>query len=363
MKVCIDGVEITQCKNCKYHEVHEIVLVDDFDHDFGTYCSLVEDEHDSYERHTYSGRINKRMIGGDDWDVSEAEVPDWCPFVLKQYEEQLDVILDSSEWNTMMKTIDENPFGSQKLIAEHGKRHAKKVFFAAEGFLRDITKYKFNNFYYNDHWCSTQRDECLLAFAAMLHDVGASVDPTSGHTAMSVKIAKETFLSRTTLNDEDKEVILKAIANHSDGTQLVQEAKATLVREKGKLFSSPLRSELAVPVALLLGDKLDITADRIKDDYLKTFGEDPEFDKYCEEVKKIKKVEFKFVDPGKNKYGDSLPVTRAELHYTVDKDFDFNVLTFWSSCIRVPRMVAKDILGLRSFAVLVNGQRKYLSKF
>jgi hypothetical protein len=197
----------------------------------------------------------------------------------------------------------------------------------------------------------------------MLHDVGASVDPTSGHTAMSVKIAKETFLSRTTLNDEDKEVILKAIANHSDGTQLVQEAKATLVREKGKLFSSPLRSELAVPVALLLGDKLDITADRIKDDYLKTFGEDPEFDKYCEEVKKIKKVEFKFVDPGKNKYGDSLPVTRAELHYTVDKDFDFNVLTFWSSCIRVPRMVAKDILGLRSFAVLVNGQRKYLSKF
>ena len=262
----------------------------------------------------------------------------------------------------MMKTIDENPFGSQKLIVDHGKRHAEKVLFAAKGFLRDITKYKFNNFYYNDHWCSTQRDERLLAFASMLHDVGASVDPTSEHTAMSVKIAKETFLSRTTLNDEDKEVILKAIANH-DGIKLVQEAKATLVREKGKLFSSPLRSELAVPVALLLGDKLDITADRINDNYLKTFGEDPEFNKFCEAAKKIKKVEFKFVKPGKDKYGDSLPVTRAELHYTVDKGFDFNALTFWPSFIRVPRMVAKDILGLRSFAVLVNGQRKYLSKF
>ena len=373
MKALIGDALISQCKDCRFHEVHEIVLDDDFDHDFGTYCSQVEDDREGFERHTYSGRINKKMIGGDDWGVSDAEVPDWCPFIINQYEKLFDKIAKSSGWGDMLDTIEANPSGSQKLIPDHGRRHAKVVALAAADFLDELEKYRFEKFCYHEIWCSTKRNGWLAAIAALLHDVGASKDPTSGHTAESVVIAKEmlkTFTDNTGKDeekvfivDEDVELILKAIANHSDGGKLIDEAKALFEQGKKATVLPDMPSEIIVPAALLLADKLDVTKKRVGRRYLKTLGEDPEFDAFCEAASKIKKAKFKFTKPGKDKNGDRLPVTGAELHYTVDEGFDFKALKFWPPCILVPKMIAKDILGLKRFSVFVNNQKKNIDFF
>ncbi len=357
--------KIEKCNQCVHHEVHQIYTADSFECDMGIYCSITEDKRDSFERHTHDGYVDRKLVSSDDYDVPIVDIPGWCPLVLKAYEELVDEIVDSDEWQGMMDKIDENRSGSQKLIAQHGRIHAKSVVENAIDFLEKLEKYQFENFYYHSAWCSTQRNQWLVSIAAMLHDIGLAKDTTTDHAVVSAEDAKKYFLNRAMIDDVDKGIIVKAITSRSNGRALVDEAEQTLrVKRDGKYKRKAcLETELVVPVALILADKLDITRERIKDEYLNSIGEDPEFDDFCEAVKKISKVEFKFIDPGEDGEGNPLSVKKAELHYVVDDGFNFNAMKFWPSFIRVPRMVAKDILGLRSFAVFVNGVRKNISDF
>jgi hypothetical protein len=72
--------EVQNCSKCPFHETHQIITPDSFEHEIGIYCSEVEDTTEDFARHTYDGTVNKKLVVADDWNVEEyARVPGWCP--------------------------------------------------------------------------------------------------------------------------------------------------------------------------------------------------------------------------------------------------------------------------------------------
>ena len=73
---------IKTCTHCQPSRKHQIWTPDSFEHVSGIYCDKVNDATDSWERRTYDGRIEKKLIASDDWDVDKyAYIPDWCPLL------------------------------------------------------------------------------------------------------------------------------------------------------------------------------------------------------------------------------------------------------------------------------------------
>ncbi|MBR3169250.1 hypothetical protein IKF23_02305 [Candidatus Saccharibacteria bacterium] len=91
--------EVDNCTKCPFHERHSIVTADSFEHEMGIYCSLTEDESDSWWHYTYDDRITKKLVAADDWRPEKyANVPSWCPFIMKQYKALLANTYYSEEW-------------------------------------------------------------------------------------------------------------------------------------------------------------------------------------------------------------------------------------------------------------------------
>ncbi len=79
MRVTIT-VDVENCFQCPFHEEHRILTPDSFEHEFGIYCSEVDDDTDCWKRRTYDGEVNKRLIAnGEFLRERDAAVPDWCP--------------------------------------------------------------------------------------------------------------------------------------------------------------------------------------------------------------------------------------------------------------------------------------------
>ena len=63
---------IENCCDCPYSYKENILTADPFEHEYGVYCSKVEDNN------SYNGR--NKLVAADDWDVKKySQVPDWCP--------------------------------------------------------------------------------------------------------------------------------------------------------------------------------------------------------------------------------------------------------------------------------------------
>ena len=255
-------------------------------------------------------------VGGGD------KIPDFCPFVLKRLEEVLKTMDSVSGYSIPKKYInqierkqvdDPNP----KFGADHGWKHAARVYKYGASFLESLIPYGLNS-----PDC-IQKQELMLAIAAKMHDIGLA-DSAQNHSIHSAELTKKYFESKKVDIDlEDACVIAHAIYNHSDG-----EVTNTMV-----------------DAALILGDKLDVTSERIV----------RVTDKITAELTKVESVEYTIFGTNGNAEG-------AELSYIASDDFDVEALKEWPKCVEIPKMITTKFLKLPTFRFMVNGEEIDIKK-
>ena len=231
---------------------------------------------------------------------------------------------------TVLKTIEESGEGTipkkfikqverkqkddpnEKFGADHSWRHIRRVSEIGMDFLEHCVAYGYSSA------DTVLKEKLLLQIAAYLHDIGLA-DSANNHDIHSAELAKK-YLSgpKVDIDLEDAYTIVHAVANHSDGKEM----------------------NTIVDVALILADKLDVTADRIV----------RVTDKITAECMKIQATEFKL-------HGKLMKAERAELRYTVDKGFDLSIFKAWPKAIKIPYRVATEYLGLKDFRFFVNDEQ------
>jgi HD superfamily phosphohydrolase YqeK len=205
-------------------------------------------------------------------------------------------ILEDVQWNAWMEEIGNfDSDDAKEFMCDHGRGHTMRVREYAQDFLTQV---------------KAQRNELELAeVACLLHDIG-NVRGREGHAKYSEEMARE-YLSKFGMSGEDIEVVAQAIGDHSGGKNM----------------------RTLVGAALILGDKLDVSCERL------TPG--VELNELCEELRKLKKITYTV--------GDEI----ATLNYEVEGEFDTSLLRFWWKCLSVPEMVA-GFVG-RGFRFTING--------
>lgn len=134
-----------------------------------------------------------------------------------------DLLMNDKELNNIINSI--NKVNEDYLLACHGRYHTTFVIKMIENLL---TKLNF--------------DENIIELgkiAGLLHDIG-TIDGKKGHAKRSTEMCGY-FLDKTKLTQESKDIIIHAIADHSNGDEI----------------NSP------VGAALLLADKIDISKNRV----------------------------------------------------------------------------------------------------
>ena len=306
------GKEIEKCNDCPHHEVHDICTADSFENETGIYCGETDDFTDSWERYTYGGRIDKRLsYSYDTWESSEAPVPNWCPLLIEQYvetEDKLKALLDKKKttWCT-------------------------HIYGPAVLFLKMLEDNWFKGFFYHASFQPTKRDYHLAIIAALY-----SAAP------------KDTDLNLE-LSDEDMKIIEAAIKQldcSANGQDLAESFKRVKDEAKGKIFLPALKTDLAVPMAILLARRL---MGPVEESYTP--------------LDMHQKIEFSLVGQ------EDSPIDTAELRYTIDKKYNIeefaNMLKRGDNpnYVLIPRFIAKDILGLKHFNFYINDEKISITKF
>ena len=244
------------------------------------------------------------------------EVPDFCPFVIQRLKKVLDTIQEGTVGTIPKKYINQverkqKDDPHEKFGADHSWRHIKRVTEIGVDFLEHGVAYGYSSAN------TVLKEKLLFQIAAYMHDIGLA-DSAINHDIHSASLT-EKYLSSSKIDIDirDAYMIVHAIANHSDGGEI----------------------NTNVDAALILADKLDVTADRIV----------RVTDKITAECLKIKAAEFKL-------YGKLGKAKGAELRYTVDEGFDLSVFKAWPKAIRIPYRVTTEYLGLKEFKFLINGE-------
>jgi len=130
------------------------------------------------------------------------------------------LLLNDPSLNDIIDDINDN----MGLCSCHGRYHAMYVVDTVEFILTSLS--------YDEHIIQ------LGKIAGLLHDIG-NVGGKAGHAEKSAIMCVE-FLDKTLLSKADKNTIIQAIADHSDGDNIVS----------------------AVGAALLIADKSDVSKNR-----------------------------------------------------------------------------------------------------
>ena len=193
-------------------------------------------------------------------------------------------IMMDEEYNGYMRKIDTLHFiDDGKWDWEHGMAHAVRVSHYVRQFLTDLHE-------------DADIIECGRV-AGLLHDIGLVEGVKSGHALRSAEKAA-CYLEKFSLSQEKKEMIVQAIADHSNGKNI----------------------QSAVGAALYLADKLDMAYHRVISSTIK--------DSVNMAFMKVKRVE--------------LELTENELciDYHTEPDFDMHILTCWKKAILAPLQVS-----------------------
>ncbi len=136
-----------------------------------------------------------------------------------------DLLNNDKELNDIIDSIDK--VNEDTLLACHGRYHTTFVINTIESLL---TKLNYS------------KDIIELGkIAALLHDIG-TIKGKKNHAIRSSEMCKQ-FLDKTTLSKEDKDIIIHAIKDHSNGNDINN----------------------AIDAALVLSDKIDISKNRVLD--------------------------------------------------------------------------------------------------
>lgn len=134
-----------------------------------------------------------------------------------------DLLKNDKELNNIIDSI--NKVNEDNLLACHGRYHTTFVIKTIENLL---TKLNFEENIIE-----------LGKIAGLLHDIG-TIEGKKGHAQRSSEMCIK-FLDKTKLSKENKDIIIHAIEDHSNGNEI----------------NSP------VGAALLLADKIDISKNRV----------------------------------------------------------------------------------------------------
>lgn len=195
-------------------------------------------------------------------------------------------IINNPKWNSCMDAIDSLTVDNTEnhhFMCEHGRGHALRVVDYAQKFLEDLGESK--------------ETVALGKIACLLHDISLENGEKANHSYRSADQAKE-YLEDTDMDDNSKEMVYHAIKFHSDGEELNNNIDA----------------------ALLLGDKLDVSHERVITGI--------SLNALCKELLKIKKIEYQ------------LQPETAILQYNVEPDFNYQQLHDWGKSITIPYKVA-----------------------
>ena len=353
--------EVENCTKCPFHEVHQLASgrSRDYgvyyyspieDYDTGIYCSLTQaPDPDDRVQDTTDGHILKRLIVADDYPEKWADVPAWCPFIIKGYAELFDRIRHSDRWQSHMVANADNPNNYPYLGFDRGVNHVKNATKQALTFLDNLVKCSFESFCYGDyHYPSTERDKWLTTIAIALRDFGVYNNLSSG----AIDLVKTYFLNdESGISIKDINTITNAILRQ-DYIGIMQDFSKIRKESKAKPL---MKTDIVIRTALCLSDVLDVGETRVIEHGLGHL----QYPNLAENIKKVSKVEFRFAyDKKVDKIGKSNPNFKntAELRYTADEGFDIQaILKDWPELITTPRNVAKGILGL-SFKLLINNK-------
>lgn len=250
-------------------------------------------------------------------EVGDGErVPDSCPFVIMRLQEVMKTIRDGTSSSIPKKFIvqierkqkdDPNP----KFFADHGWEHIRRVTAIGKRFLDDCVIYGYSSEE------TVEKEKLLFEIAAYMHDIGLA-DTFRNHEIHSEELAKK-YLSgpKIDIDIEDACTITHAIYNHSKGEE----------------------TDTIIDAALILADKLDMTAKRVaraEDDITR-------------EMLKIQNVEFKIV-------GESGIPRSVELRYETEPGFKPLKLKDWPKAVSIPYQITTEFLGLSEFKFIVNNE-------
>lgn len=267
-----------------------------------------------------AGKVSVKCVHDlpDGVDVGEGEcVPDFCPFVLQRLQKILDSIEESSNGVIPKSYVakvgrrqQENAGNTvmPKYSTDHSFRHVLKVQEIGVDFLHACVDAGFSS---PD---TIQKEILLFKLAAYMHDIGLA-DSLMNHAIHSSELAKK-YLSKQDIDEEDMMIIVRAIANHSDG----QDTKTI------------------IDAALLMADKLDVTGDRIiavVDDVTELFS-------------KVTDVSYSF-------YRKRGKVVGAKLEYKTEGLNGDDIIATYPKSITIPKMITEKFLKLPEFKFVVDG--------
>ena len=322
MKVKIE-FEVDNCTKCPFHEKHQVYTPDSFEHEVGIYCAITDDTHDSRERHTYDGEIQKRLVTSDNWHPEEdAETPGWCPFLLKQYRELILEMHQSSCWEQAAKIYTGVGHPSESINFYRGVDYINNLITEGSLFLGGLAESKIESLLYGEWHHSVERDVYLMTIVAMLHNLTISMEVRA-----DAKIAKK----ESELAKEDKDIIADAILNWTDGPAFIKKFNEEKTRLKAEGRKPALDTGTAIKVSLYLADALVIARKPSPSSRGPSGSLSKEYktaERASQMLSSVTNTEFKLVfNPeiaSHARYGKNFK-NAAELHYTTDGDFDPSV--------------------------------------
>lgn len=182
---------------------------------------------------------------------------------------------------------------------EHGLGHYQRVASYVEKILRQLG--------------ATKREIELGCTAAFLHDIGLEKGDKVDHAHVSSQMFTN-YIDEKEITEEEKEILRQAIYDHSKGENI----------------------QSLIGLALVLGDKLDVTYHRVEHTTI--------HDTINEEIQKIKEVDIK--------------ITEKDLTvlYTVEPPFNVTILKNWDKAITVPKKIATYLN--KNYIFMINGEKQ-----
>lgn len=207
-------------------------------------------------------------------------------------------ILNNEKYLAVVKKIEDTKFITDgKWDWEHGLGHYQRV---ANYVKKILTQLGTND-----------RTIEIGMVAALLHDIGLSKGDKIDHALESSRIFKK-YIDEKDFSRTELIILEQAIKDHSKGNNI----------------------QSLVGLALVLGDKLDVTFHRTINSSIQ--------DKMNKEIQKIKNVDIKIND------------YELIVKYLTVNDFDKNVLKDWNKAILVPLKVAKYLN--KKYIFIINDQ-------
>lgn len=207
-------------------------------------------------------------------------------------------ILNNEKYLAVVKKIEDTKFITDgKWDWEHGLGHYQRV---ANYVKKILTQLGTND-----------RTIEIGMVAALLHDIGLSKGDKIDHALESSRIFKK-YIDEKDFSKTELIILEQAIKDHSKGNNI----------------------QSLVGLALVLGDKLDVTFHRTINSSIQ--------DKMNKEIQKIKNVDIKIND------------YELIVKYLTVNDFDKNVLKDWNKAILVPLKVAKYLN--KKYIFIINDQ-------